>query len=357
MNILLIISKNDRYGAQRVFLDQVAALHKLGHHLIVVGRGTLGYVSEAVNAIGVEYHGIRLKGIHDILFLIRLVKKNSIDVIHTYLDRADYFGIIVSWLTRKPVVSTMNVRRYHLGYKLTDKVVVVSNKQRDLLIAKGVSPDKIHLIRPGLDVEYFTSPNLEKRELWKQRLSIHQYTIVFCHISSIIPQKSHEVSIDLTAKCKLRGENPLLIICGDPLSGLYYEGLKKKISDSGLGGNVYFTGWTADLPEILSLTHFTILPSYHEAFGMVLLEGMAAGNPIVAREGEGGTELIEEFGVGVIYDPAHGVDDLAFEILNLWRNQKQYNNLSSKCKDLVRKCFSLESFGNRLMKLYGALAS
>ena len=357
MNILLIISKNDRYGAQRVFLDHVAALHRLGHHLTVVGRGKLGYVSESVNAIGVEYHGMHLKGIYDILFLVRLVSKNSIDVIHTYLDRADYFGIIISWLTRKPVVSTMNVRRYHLGYKLTDKVVVVSNKQKDLLITKGVSPDKIHLIRPGLDVELYANPNAVKRETWKRRLGIHQYSIVFCHVSSVIPQKSHEVSIDLTAECKRRGENPLLIICGDPLNGPYYEGLKKNISDSGLSGNVYFTGWTADLPEILSLAHFTILPSYHEAFGMVLVEGMAAGNPIVAREGEGGTELIDEYGVGFRYDPARGVDDLAFKILNLWKNQKQYNNLSADCKRLVRKCFSLESFGNRLLKLYGTLVS
>jgi len=172
----------------------------------------------------------------------------------------------------------------------------------------------------------------------------------------LIPQKSLEVSIALTDECKRRGEAPLLIICGDPLNGSYYESLKEKINDTGLGGNVYFTGWTADIPEILSLAHFTILPSYHEAFGMVLVEGMAAGNPIVAREGEGGAELIEEYGVGVRYDPARGVDDLAFKILDLWQNQQQYKNLSIKCKDIVRGCFTLESFGNSLIRLYGTLA-
>ena len=38
MNILMMTSKNDKYGAQRVFLDQAAALHRTGHNVVVVGR-------------------------------------------------------------------------------------------------------------------------------------------------------------------------------------------------------------------------------------------------------------------------------------------------------------------------------
>ncbi len=355
MNILLMISKNDRYGAQRVFLDQVAALSRLGHRIVVVGRGNTGYVAETVRSMGIEYHGISLKGIRDLTFLVRLVKKNKINIIHTYLDRADYFGILLSWLTRKPVISTMNVRRYHIGYKLVDKVVVVSNKQKELLASKGVKKSAIHLIRPGIEVDRFTRPDPAKRQVWKQRLTIEQYTLVLCHISSMLRQKSHDVSLRLIAEFKRRGETPLLIIAGDPLHGEYYDSLLKQISGLGIDQNVYFTGWTSELPELLSLSHFTLLPSIHEAFGMVLVEGMAAGTPIVAREGEGGAELIDEYGTGFLYRPSVGVPELARNILSLWREPSHYEKMSITCRTTVKKNFTLENFGNRLVTLYRSL--
>ena len=355
MNILMMTSKNDKYGAQRVFLDQVSALRRMGHQVVVVGRGMEGYVADSVRSMHVEYHGIPLKGIGDILFLKRLVKQYSIDIIHTSLDRADYFGILLSFLTRRPMVSTMNVRRYHIGYRFADRIVTVSNKQRELLLGNGIKADRISVIRPWIDAVRYSNPVADRRDAWKQKLSISGYTIVFCHISSIIPQKSHTVSIELVAECKRRGERPLLIIAGDPLLGDYYESLVKKISGEELEENVYFTGWTSELPELLSLSNFTLLPSVHEAFGMVLLEGMAAGTPIVARAGEGGAELIEEYGTGFLYRPAEGVSGLADTILALWRDPDRYKGLSSKCRKVAMTEFSLERFGKQLVSLYQSI--
>lgn len=355
LNILQIISKNDRYGAQRLFLDQAAALHRKGNRVIVVGRGEKGYVTDSVRAMGIDYYGIPMKSIKDIVFLIRLVKSNNIDVIHTYLDRADYFGIMASWFSRRPVVCTMNVRRYHIGHKLVDTVAVVSHTQEYLLVSKGVSRGKIHLVRPGIEVDRFANPDAKKRAVWKERLGIDRFSIVFCHIASMQRQKSHDVSLDLITECRQRGENPLLIIAGDPLHGEYYESLVKTIGDRGLGENVHFTGWTSELPELLSLSHFALLPSVHEAFGMVLLEGMAAGTPIVAREGEGGAELIEEYETGFLYRPDAGVADLAEKILTLWRDRTRYKEFSEKCKKVAQHEFTIEKFGERLMKLYQSL--
>lgn len=355
MNILLIISKNDKYGAQRVFLEQVTALHQMKHSLIVVGRGDNGYIPEGVRALGLQYYSTPMKGINDLLFLRRLVKQNNIHIIHTALDRADYFGLILSKLTGRPVISTMNVRRYHIGYRFADRVVTVSNTQKSLLLKHRVQTQKIRVIRPGIDVERYSRPVPEKQKNWKQKLNIDQYSIVFIHISSVIPQKSHGVSIELVEECKKRGETPLLIIAGDPLQGDYYDSLIAKINDSELGKNVFFTGWTSDLPELLSLSHFTLLPSVHEAFGMVLLEGMAAGTPIIAREGEGGAELIEEYGAGFLYSPTFSVSTLAEQLLTLRHDRASYEALSDRCREIAKREFSTAQFGKQLVDMYNSL--
>ncbi|HUK99610.1 MAG TPA: glycosyltransferase family 4 protein [Nitrospirota bacterium] len=352
MNILQIISKNDRYGAQRIFIDQAKVLQEMGHRVIVVGRGSEGYVPDCIRAMGIEYYGMSLKGIKDILLLRNLVKKNNIHIIHTTLDRADYFGVIVSRLTGCPVVSTMMVPRYHIGFRFTNEVIVLSNKQRDLLGEKGVRSERVHVIRPGIDVDRFGNPDSIKRETWRQKLDTDKYRIVFCHIASVIPRKAHEVSLELAIECKEKAMNPLLIIIGDPLHGEYYEMLEGRIRDSKLEHNVVFTGWTQEIPEVLSLSHFTVLPSENEALGIVLMEGMAAGTPIIARAGEGGAELIQEYGTGFLYKRGDSLSGLADALIGLMKDKIAYQSLSDKCRTIARKELSLQRFGEKLLDLY-----
>ena len=355
MNILLIISKNDRYGAQRIFLDQANVLHRMGNRVVVVGRGNEGYVPDSVRSMGMEYRGIPMKGLKDIFLLRQLVKNYTIDVIHTTLDRADYFGVLLSFFSRKPVVSTMMVPRYHIGFRFADMVVVLSNKQKTLLVSKGIKPDRIAVIRPGIDVERFAHPDVRKREVWRQKLNSDTYSLVFCHIASLIPRKAHTVSLDLLGECRKRGEKPLLIIIGDPLHGEYYDSLLKRIVELDLKDSVSFTGWTSDIPEILSFSHFTILPSEDEALGIVLMEGMASGTPVIAREGEGGAELVEEYRAGFLYEPRTGTGDLADKVVALQRNISQYVSLSDQCKNTSMNEFSLYSYGKKVIALYDSV--
>ncbi len=352
LGILQIISKNDRYGAQRIFLDQVAALQAQGDRVFVVARGNDGFVADTVRSLGIPYAGIAMKGISDLLFLRRFVKEHDIDIIHTTLDRADLFGIMLARISGLPVVSTMMTRRYHPGYRFMDRVVVLSHKQRAILEERGIPPSAIDRIRPGIDVDRFFAPRGEVKDRWTGRLQPENYSIIFCHIASLIPRKAHSVSLDLVAECKARGERPLLIIVGDSKHLTDYEFLLQCIDNRGLTGQVLLTGWTADIPELLSFSHFTILPSEQEALGVVLMEGMAAGTPVIAREGEGGAELIEEYRTGLLYRPEAGVPALAEEVLALYRDHDAYQALSRKCRDIAKKEFTLASFGVSLSRMY-----
>jgi len=352
MRILQVISKNDRYGAQRIFLDQVAALRDLGNEVHVAVRGERGFVTDSVQALGIPCYGIAMRGLQDVLSLRRLVRRKAIDVIHTTLDRADYFGIAVGKLTGRPVVSTVMVPRCHPGLRFMDRLVALSRHQRAQLELQGVRSGKLLVIRPGIDVARFGAPDAAARERWRGRLRTDAFSIILCHISSMQARKAHGVSLELVAECRRRGERPLLIIIADPLQGAYYDSLIGRIAHEGLTENVAFTGWTADVPELLSLSHFSVLPSEKEALGVVLMEGMAAGTPIIAREGEGGAELIEDYGAGFIYRPEAGTGVLAAEILATVRDPARYRALSDHCRTTARERFSRLLFGQRLLDLY-----
>jgi glycosyltransferase involved in cell wall biosynthesis len=246
----------------------------------------------------------------------------------------------------------MMVPRYHAGYRFMDRVIALSNNQRSLLDKKRISKKKTLVIRPGIDVQRFSRPDAKKREVWKDTLHVDRYSSVFCHISSLLTRKGHLVSLEIVSECKKRGERPLLVFIGDPVHGEYYESLLRRSAELGIRDNIHFTGWTSEVSEILSLSHFTVLPSENEALGVVLMEGMAAGTPIIAREGEGGAELIEQYRTGFLYRPGADVPALADQIIGLLRDPAQYLALADRCKKIAEKEFSLSSFGERLVEVY-----
>jgi glycosyltransferase involved in cell wall biosynthesis len=98
-----------------------------------------------------------------------------------------------------------------------------------------------------------------------------------------------------------------------------------------------------------------VLPSRNEALGMVLLEGMVAGTPIIAREGEGGAELVQEYGTGFLYKPEEGVRPLVKKVIMVRRDSAQYRALSGRCRNIAEKEFSLARFGERLVDLYSSV--
>ena len=95
-----------------------------------------------------------------------------------------------------------------------------------------------------------------------------------------------------------------------------------------------------------------MLPSENEALGIVLMEGMAAGTPIIAREGEGGAELIEEYGTGFLYKPEEGVGSIAQKTKALRQDGLPYKALSERSKKTAVEEFSLQRFGERLVEIY-----
>lgn len=357
MKILHMISKNDRYGAQRIFLDQVAVLRQSGHDVWVACRGSEGFVTESVRRLGVPYLDNPMKGVRSILSLRQFIRTNTIDIVHTTLDRADHVGLIAARLSGRPVVSTNMVPRAHIGFRFDDRVIILAEKQRSVLTSAGVSPGKIVLVRPGIDVDRFSRPDPARVAAWRQRLEADRFSVVFCHISSMLERKAHEVSIRIAAACRDRGEEPLLVIIGDPLGGPYHTSLLSTIDKLGMNGHVHFTGWTADVPEILACSHFTVLPSENEALGVVLMEGMAAGTPIIAREGEGGAELVSEYGSGFLYRPAEGVAGLADRLVSLKRDSVRFQELSSRCRRTAVEDFSMKRFGERLTHVYEGLTA
>lgn len=116
------------------------------------------------------------------------------------------------------------------------------------------------------------------------------------------PEKGVEVAIDALAR--VRHADARLLIAGD---GPERPRLEKRVNDLGLGERVEFLGQVADMRPLYRRARLLVVPSRTEAFGMVVVEALAHGLPIVATACTGPTEILD----GGRYGRLVPIDDAA----------------------------------------------
>ena len=143
------------------------------------------------------------------------------------------------------------------------------------------------------------------------------------------------------------------VIVGAPLFGeeVYEGALKDLVSQVGLDGRLDFVGFTEDVGEHLArfdiLVHASVIP---EPFGLVVIEGMAAGLPVVASSGGGPSEVIEDGVTGVLYPPGD-VDSLAGVLKALAGDAALRRRLGDAARSKAKE-FAPEVIASQVMAVY-----
>jgi glycosyltransferase involved in cell wall biosynthesis len=164
----------------------------------------------------------------------------------------------------------------------------------------------------------------------------------------------------LEAAARVRRDVPAarFLVVGGALFGLEaaYEGeLHALARGLGLGEDVRFTGQQADPGPFLAaadvIVHSSVCP---EAFGLVVLEGMAHGKPVVASAA-GGPEEIVEPGVTGRLVPPNDADALAQALITLMRDDSLRAEMGRAARERAERCFSVGAMMRRIETLYGEL--
>ncbi|MGA1791379.1 MAG: glycosyltransferase family 4 protein [bacterium] len=351
MKSIQIISKQGPYGAEHIFIAQVKALKESGHEFIVVTKEDKGWVSDRLKALGIEFIPLSLKSVKDLFILRKTIKAHRIDLIHSMLDRADNFAFFLSFLCRVPIVTTSMVPRTQFIFRFFDKVICLSNKQRRFLHQSGIRENNIEILYPYVDIERFSNPIQRKKEAWEKKLNVVRYDIILSHVSSLIERKNHLGSVRIVVEMRKQGANPLLIIVGGDLESDYHHYLLEEIDRLNLKEHVFFTGWTDDISELLNISNFLLLPSRDEALGIVLMEGLAAGNVLVVTQGEGGEDLLAlDDDIGILYSEGNE-PEIARDMLQRHISRRSVE-ISKRCREIAKVHFSQNKYVNQLLSLY-----
>ncbi len=219
-------------------------------------------------------------------------KSSDFDVVHYHsfgplslLNRKYSRGIKVLTAHSTPRLNKGNlafsgtINQYYPGlYRRFDHIINISVPcQREI---DEMLPDMSSTLIPnGIDREYFR-PDADKREKFRERFNIDDDEKVVLTVAQQTPRKGIYDFLELSKK---HPEIKWVWVGGFPygiFSADYFQikKMKKKCKN-----NVIFTGFVPDITEAYSGADVFFMPSYAETFGLVVLEALACGLPVVAR--------------------------------------------------------------------------
>lgn len=277
------------------------------------------------------------------------------DVIHAH--NVLFGGMLGNYLSRKyqiPMVLTEHSSAHQMSpYKEADRKMI-AEELKQIRSINAVSPALGRLMEKKYKLKHKLIdwlPNVmdkvfEEMPIREDRGSVDK-TITLLNVSSLIPLKCQSILIDaFTAAFKNKEGVNLELVGGGALK----EQLQQQIKSLGMQKRIQLLGALdrADVLKKMNESDFLVHSSEYETFGVVLIEALAMGKPVVSTAC-GGPECIIHEKNGILVLPKE-VEALAYGMKTMVKNMEQYDASEIK-KDLIER-FGQEAFYQRLMNIY-----
>ncbi|MCI0509932.1 glycosyltransferase involved in cell wall biosynthesis [Chromohalobacter marismortui] len=251
--------------------------------------------------------------------LVRWLRRIGIGVVHCHKSSDLRLGALLKRLCpelRLVFTDHMGVTRpkqdpYHRWvYRHVDRVLSISeatltrNRQ-----AFPLPPSRITLLYLGIDTADFV-PQLDAaaRQALRDALGIPRGAVTIALPGRLTPGKGQQVLLDAFRRLVEAGDHQshLVLIGGleadEGGNPTFIASLQQQIHEQGLGERVTFTGFRRDLARLFEVMDIVCVPSRNEAFGLTVIEAMAAGKAVVGADSGAIPELLDA-GSGRLADP------------------------------------------------------
>jgi glycosyltransferase involved in cell wall biosynthesis len=364
VKVLHIIDHMGLGGEQRVVQD-LSFMH--GPDVEPVAWSLRSYelpgVSERMAAAGVPYRTFGLAATNPLpaLGIRRALQDTRPDVLHLHLEASTLVGALAARSLPKPPLLVASVAndpyrqtRLHrwAGRRLApsmDLHITHSRGIRDsVLRAYAGRSRRVEVVSLGIDLGRFRRDRADPARVAEYRGGAEP---VVGAIGRLVPQKAMHVLIDATPALVAAHPNLRVLIVGDgPLRGE----LEARAARLGVAHAVRFAGYQEDVVSAYAAMDVFVLPSRDEGFGLVFLEAMAIGVPVVGTRVIGSEDAVDD-GVTGLLVPYADPSALTGAVRGILESPDLARRLRDTASERVRRVYSREQCAARVEELYREL--
>lgn len=323
---LLDIARHRRHDSEVVLLADGPFRERLA------AQGVTVHVEASSAVASLRQRGLdsgTLRGLVALPLLVRRVARRAAhaEVVYANTQRAMAVCVLGKWLHRRPVIwhlrdivdESFFGRSQRLAIRWLSRGLtrVVANSQASAdafraLAGNGVPVDVVH---NGIDPAPFDAALQRDRMALRVANGLPARGLVVGLFGRLTSWKGHRVLMDAVA----RMPDTTAVLVGAPLFGehAYEASLRERAARPDLAGRVHFTGFRADVAELMHCMDVVVHASTRaEPFGRVVVEGMLAARPVVATAAGGVTEIVDDGETGILI-PCDDVAALADALTRL----------------------------------------
>lgn len=320
------------------------------------------------NNLGIIIHTVKLNSFLNpflILKLFSILKKNRYDIIHSHASKdlwllvpaIKLYGKKVKLVFTKHVASGL-IKKDFLHrwiYKSVDLAIAISNMiKQNLIDTTSLISGRIKVLFNGVDTKMF-NPEIIDRKKFRNELKIDEKKTLIGMIGRFSPGKGHEEFLLAARMLNEKYNNLEFVIVGEASRGEdKYENEIKNLAKDFKLDNLHFTGFRADVKEVLAGMDIFVFPSHAESFGIALIEAMSMGKAAVASNSDGVLDIITDSKTGLLFK-VKDASDLMVKISKLIEDENLRSVLGNNARKKVIDTFDLDKVTGLIINEYNQL--
>jgi glycosyltransferase involved in cell wall biosynthesis len=322
--------------------------------------------SERLSAAGVPYRSLGVARRNPVgVFRFRsMLRQAHPDVLHLHLEFSSLIGIAAarSLGASRPivVVSVVNDPSHQaLIHRLAARalapdvdlhIVISPGIKKAVWQAYGPRARRVEMVSPGIDLQRFDALSADLRRVAEYRRGAGR---VVGTVARLVAQKATHVLLDATPRLLADDPTTRVLIVGD---GPLRDTLERRARRLGIAHAVSFAGYQEDVASAYRAMDVFVLPSRDEGYGVVFLEAMAMGVPVVGTRVIGTEDAVED-GVTGLLVPHADAPALAEALRRMLGDPALARRLREAAAERVRRDFSRERWTAQVEALYRDLGA
>ncbi len=236
---------------------------------------------------------------------------------------------------------TINSVEWWLTYQAREVIACSRFMAREVVHSFELPSSKVHLVPNGIDTHRWQLPP-GAAEARREPLVVAWGRIQY--------EKGFQVLARAVSELRQRVPGIRCVIAG---RGSYLPELQTQIDMEGVSDIVQLAGFVADeqLHEMLQRASCVVIPSLYEPFGIVALEGMAAGAPTIAARTGGLAEIIDGTDAGMLFEPGNH-HELAECIADVLADPAAADLMRANAATLLRKTYTWDAVATETVQVY-----
>lgn len=362
MRILHVITTLDVGGAEMHLLQQVRGQCARGHQVQVAWLKGGGRLAQDFADAGAEPVG-RCGPVK----LVSLFRRA--ELIHSHLLKADALAAVCAKLSgcagrlvsgkHNDERALLNpwVSRVHgvLGNFPTRTIALSDHVSRFVIEHGRVDPAKMRRVYYGIDASPFAEARAGRAQ---HRADVREEfgfggedPILIC-VARFAPQKAHDVLLEGFARARRElPTRPRILLVGDDPFGDGREKAEAWAEERELGDDCVFCGIRRDVPRLMAASDAFVMSSLWEGLGLVFLEAMATGLPVIGSRVSAIPEVVTDEVTGLLVEPGDPAA-LAAGIQRLLGDSGLRERLGSTGPEIVEERFTLDRMVEETLAVY-----